>query len=78
MKTQEITVLFPQPDYAVVCIDGTPVKSLSADNRPGTDKTAAREQLRRDAKAFCEGLEMGFGHAIRVLQQMTLDMRTHL
>lgn len=78
MGTQEITVLFPQPDYAVICINGQPVKSLSADNRPGTDKTAAREQLRRDAKTFCDGIEFGFSQAISTLQNNVLDLRTHL
>lgn len=76
MNTQEITVMFPQPDYAVVCINGEPVKSLSA--VPGVDRTTARAALAVEVKQFCEGLEYGFAHAIRTLQRTSLDMRTKL
>jgi hypothetical protein len=78
MGNQKITVLFPTPDYAVIAVNDQPVKSLSADNRPDVDKAAARAALALEAKTYCKGLEDGFHLAIRTLQNMTLDLRTHL
>lgn len=74
MEATEITVHFPQPDYAVVFVGNRAAKSFSAP--AGDDRTAARALLKIEAFAFADGVAEGFSEARSVLGNNLLRVVT--